>query len=142
MKIPKVPYYESITIDSFVNILPSTIFIGSALFYGLYLVLFFGLVSINRTYINYLHAGIQFIISLFLLIRFHPFRNHVLGPQDGHVIFSAAIFLLTSLGLTQYLYYTTKNNLQKYSKSVKSVKPADSSQFMTITPHFSGPPVP
>jgi hypothetical protein len=145
MKIPKTPHYESKTIDRFANILPNTIFMGSALFYGLYLVLFFGLVSINQSYINYLHAGIQFIISLFLLIRFHPFRNHVLGPHDGPVIFSAAIFLLTSLGLTQYLYYTTKNNLQKYSKYVKPVdsnNPMDSTQFMTIPPHFSGPPVP
>jgi hypothetical protein len=122
-KVPKAPVYESKSIDRFANVLPSTIFIGSALFYALYLVLFFGLVSINETYINYLHVGIQVTISLFLLIRFHPFRNHVLEPQDGPVIFSAAIFLLTSLGLTQYLYYTTKDHLQKYTTYVTSNQP-------------------
>jgi preprotein translocase subunit SecG len=122
-KVPKAPVYESKTIDRFANSLPRTIFIGSALFYVLYLVLFFGLVSINETYINYLHVGIQFTISLFLLIRFHPFRTHELGPQDGPVIFSAAIFLLTSLGLSQYLYYNTKDHLQKYSKYVNSPEP-------------------
>jgi drug/metabolite transporter (DMT)-like permease len=122
-KVPKAPVYESETIDRFANGLPRTIFIGSALFYALYLVLFFGLVSINEIYINYLHVGIQVTISLFLLIRFHPFRNHVLEPQDGPVIFSAAIFLLTSLGLSQYLYYTTKDHLQKYSKYVISSQP-------------------
>jgi drug/metabolite transporter (DMT)-like permease len=122
-KVPKAPVYESKTIDRFANGLPRTIFIGSALFYALYLVLFFGLVSINETYINYLHVGIQATISLFLLIRFHPFRNHVLEPQDGPVIFSAAIFLLTSLGLSQYLYYNTKDHLQKYTTYVTSNQP-------------------
>lgn len=140
MKIPKVMLYESNIIDKFANILPSTIFISSALFYVLYLVLFFGLVSINNKYINYLHVGIQLVISIFLIIRFNPFRTHVLGPQDGPVIFSAAIFLLTSLGLTQYLYYITKNNIQKYRKSVKTMNPVDS--LYSVPPHFSGPPVP
>jgi hypothetical protein len=137
MKIPKIPKYNSNIFDSFVNILPRTIFIGSALFYVLYLVLFFGLVSINETYINYLHVAIQVAISMFLLIRFHPFRSHVLEPQDGPVIFSAAIFLLTSLGLSQYIYYTTKHHLQKYTKSVTSSEPN-----WVIPPPFSGPPLP
>jgi hypothetical protein len=62
---------------------------------------------------------------------------HVLEPQDSAVIFSAAIFLLTSLGLTQYIYYITKEKLQKYTSADKLT---DTLSF--IPKHFSGPAVP
>lgn len=118
MRMPieiKTTMYESKILDKFAKILPSTIFIASGLLYVIYLILFFGLTAIDSSYINYLHTGIQFVISLFLIIRFHPFRTHVLEPQDSAVIFSASIFLLTSLGLSQYIYYITKDKLKKYA---------------------------
>ena len=89
----------------------------------IYVLTFVGLVYINPLYLTAFNILIQSFVCIFLLIRFHPFRNHDLGPQDGPVIFSAAIFLLTSLGLTQYLYYNTKDHLQKYTTYVTSNQP-------------------
>jgi hypothetical protein len=106
----KIKY--SNTIDSVVNVLPRTIFIGSVILYISYFVLYWGLFSINKDYVNYIHVGVQIIISLFLIIRFHPFRNHVLEVGDSAVIFSSAMFLLTSLGVTQYTYYITADKLK------------------------------
>jgi drug/metabolite transporter (DMT)-like permease len=99
--------------DSFAGILPRTIFIGSVIFYSLYFVLLFGLFYVNKTYVDYIHIAIQIIISLFLIIRFHPFRKHVLESGDSAVIFSSAMFLLTSLGVTQYTYYITSKHVKK-----------------------------
>lgn len=128
MKNPiKAPVYESKTIDNIASVLPRTIFVGSALIYVSYIILFFGLFSINSQYINYLHASIQLIISVFLIIRFHPFRKHILEPTDSAVIFSGSVFLLTSLGLTQYLYYVTNRTVKKYTNiDLPNIK--DSSQ--------------
>jgi hypothetical protein len=100
------------TIDSVAHLLPRTIFIGSVILYVSYFVLYWGLFSINKDYVNYIHIGVQIIISLFLIIRFNPLRTHVLKPGDSAVIFSSAIFLLTSLGVTQYMYYITADQLK------------------------------
>jgi hypothetical protein len=103
---------QSKNVDSVAQLLPWTIFIGSVLFYLSYFILYWGLFSINRNYVNYIHIGVQILIALFLILRFHPFRHHVLENGDSAIIFSGALFLLASLGVTQYTYYITADHLK------------------------------
>ena len=71
----------------------------------IYVLIFFGLFNINKFFINYLNIFIQTFICIFLLVRFHPFRKHVLREHDSSIIFGTAIILLTNLGFVQYGYY-------------------------------------
>ena len=77
-----------------------------------YFLIYFGIFSINREYINFLNIFIQLFICFFLMLRFNPFiKNHVLRDFDGQIIFACAIFLLTNLfatvmGVTYFNYFS------------------------------------
>ncbi len=73
---------------------------------GLHLLLiaiFAGVIYVNPTFIENVSFMIRIFVCLFLIIRFHPFREHELRKYDGQIIFIAAIFLLTNEGLTTYV---------------------------------------
>jgi hypothetical protein len=65
-----------------------------------YALIFIGLIQYKIELINYIHYGIQIFICLFLIARFHPFREHSLSKLDVNIIFSSAIILLTNIGIT------------------------------------------
>jgi hypothetical protein len=69
----------------------------------LYFLVFFGIAYINSSYIRYLSIIIQGFISIFLIMRFHPFRKYAISKFDATVIFSSAIFLFTNLLTTELL---------------------------------------
>lgn len=70
----------------------------------LYLCLFLGIIE-NKIYLlDYINVSIQVIISLFLIIRFHPFTKHTFYNEDSIVIFNSALFLLTNLGIFNILH--------------------------------------
>ena len=73
---------------------------GLALLYLLYILMYFGLIKYNISYIENIHIIIQIYICIFLMIRFHPFRKHQLKEYDAQIIFGSALFLMTSLGFT------------------------------------------
>jgi len=106
--------YENIQnmIDGFLH------YVGGYYFYIIiitnifYILLFFGLLTINYSYINYLNYFVQLFTCLFLLFRFHPFRKHEFKKTDSIIISHSAIFLLTNLlfveGIRKYAddYYS------------------------------------
>lgn len=73
--------------------------------YLLYFVLLFGLSSSAPQYLDNLHILISIYISLFLIIRFNPFRkieryiSHETLHLDKRIAFSAGIFLLSTVAL-------------------------------------------
>jgi hypothetical protein len=67
----------------------------------LYIFVFFGLLSVNYIYVNYLNIFIQLFTSIFLLLRFHPFRKHFITKYDSTIITHSAIFLLINLLLVE-----------------------------------------
>ena len=67
------------------------------------LFVFFGIVIVDQIYIKYYSRFIQLFVCLFLLIKVHPFREHVLKPGDSNIIFGSAFILLINLGLLQYM---------------------------------------
>lgn len=62
--------------------------------YGLLLV---GVIYINPEYLQNFRTIMQLFVCLFLIYRFHPYKEHVLKQYDAQIIFSSAIFLLVNI---------------------------------------------
>jgi hypothetical protein len=69
-----------------------------------YFIVYFGIASIHAKYMNYLNIFIEVFVCLFLIARFHPFREHTLHKYDSTIIFGSAILLLTNLGANQFIF--------------------------------------
>ena len=67
----------------------------------LYVLLFFGVLSVNFKYLRYFSIFIQLLVSSFLIIRFHPFREHYYTKNDATIIFGSAVLILENLGITE-----------------------------------------
>lgn len=73
--------------------------------YLLYFVLLFGISSRAPEYLDRLHILITIYISMFLIIRFNPFRKIELSISretlhlDKRIAFTAGIFLLSTIAL-------------------------------------------
>ena len=76
-----------------------------------YFLLFFGIYTVNPQWVEYLSKFIQFFICAFLIIRFHPFRNHELRDFDDKLIFGSGLILISDLGVTSYLKTNINKNL-------------------------------
>jgi len=71
--------------------------------YLLYIVAFVGIFYVKPEFIQMMSNIAHTFICLFLIIRFHPFRKHVLHEFDDKIIFGSALILLLNLSITQYL---------------------------------------
>lgn len=97
------------------------ILFDSALYlsYIFYFVAFFQIKTYNPEYLVLLQSGIKYYVIAFLLIRFNPF-NHVRFTEfDRKVVFSSAIFLLTTTVLDKYSRDLDLVNLVKDAKLVR-----------------------
>ena len=75
-----------------------------AMLYVLYIGIYFGLTFADPRYVTILSKLIRLFVCMFLIIRFHPFKEtHALREFDEKIIFASAILLLTDLGITQYI---------------------------------------
>lgn len=63
----------------------------------LYGLLFVGVIYINPEYLQNFRTIMQLFVCLFLIYRFHPYKEHVLKQYDAQIIFSSAIFLLVNI---------------------------------------------
>ena len=63
----------------------------------LYGLLFIGVIYINPEYLQIFITIMQLFVCLFLIYRFHPYKEHVLKKYDAQIIFSSAIFLLVNI---------------------------------------------
>ena len=77
-------------IGKYYGVLPTILLIA----YGL---IFMGVIYINSEYLYMFKTMMQVIVCIFLIYRFHPYRNHVLQKYDAKIIFSSAIFLLVNI---------------------------------------------
>ena len=73
------------------------------LLYSCYFLLYVGIFYINPTYIKNLSIAIRLFVCVFLIYKFHPFREHKLSYFDDKLIFASAILILTDMGITQYV---------------------------------------
>ena len=61
-----------------------------------YFIVYFGIIAMHKKYMNYLNVFIEVFVCIFLIARFHPFRQHKLHKYDSTIIFGSAILLLTT----------------------------------------------
>ena len=83
----------------------------------IYVLIFFGLVYINPMYLTTFNILIQSFVCIFLLIRFHPYREHELRKYDSKIIFSSALFLLVNLGFVEIF-----RNIVKFDYITRLIK--------------------
>jgi len=96
-------------IDNFLDGLVPYYIYGIAFFHVAYVFVFIGLFEFNKYYLSILDISIQTFICLFLIIRFNPFRKHVLRPSDAKIIFGSATFLLLNLSFVKLFNQTAIN---------------------------------
>jgi len=75
-------------------------------------------INILNDYVYNVNRMIQYFVCLFLLVKFHPFRKHVLKEGDSRIIFSSALFLLLNLGIVQYMNDTVNIVEERIKKIV------------------------
>jgi hypothetical protein len=80
------------------------------LLYIAYIVTFFGILYIEPQYVVYLSYAIRLFVCLFLIYKFHPFREHRLDQFDGTIIFASAFLLLTNMGMSEYVIAQLNSN--------------------------------
>lgn len=91
-------------LDSLLDKIKRPIYLYSIIAANLvYILIAFGLVAINKSYVHILNLFTQTFVAVFLIYRFHPFREYEFRENDNLLLFGAGIFLLTNIGVTNLL---------------------------------------
>ena len=75
----------------------------------LYIIIALGLSASAPNYLDDLQYYTKIYVSLFLLLRFNPFRQIKFTELDREIAFSAGVFLLATTAINSFLI----NNLKK-----------------------------
>jgi hypothetical protein len=78
------------------------------LLYICYFAIYAGLFYVNPVYVYTLSNSIRIFICMFLIYKFHPFRQHKLLEFDAQLIFASAMLILADMGVTQQLVKSIK----------------------------------
>jgi hypothetical protein len=70
--------------------------------YILYFVAYFNIGIYSPEYLTVLQSVMKYYVILFLLIRFNPLTNTKFTEFDRKLVFSSAIFLLTTTTFNEY----------------------------------------
>lgn len=94
----------------------------NASFYILYALLVLGFAVLNIEYLMIFKTIIHSFICLFLIVKFHPFREHTLSKTDSNIIFSAAVILLINMGVVNSIYsYMEKYKIERRVSNIIEV---------------------
>jgi hypothetical protein len=97
--------------------------------YGLYIITFLGVISINNKYITQLRNVLEVVSCILLIIRFNPYSTHEITKFDRKLIFSVSTFLLINILISElYIYYSNIPILNSFNKSVIISKSIDNSR--------------
>jgi len=79
-------------------------FFNSVLFFSylLYLVAFLQIEHYNPQYLDMLGIIIKYYVTFFLLLRFNPLIKSKFTDFDRRIVFSSAIFMLTTTTISEY----------------------------------------
>jgi len=90
--------------------------------YILYIIILFGLSSSAPEYLNDLQKYTKIYVSLFLILRFNPFRQIEFTKLDSRIAFSAGLFLFTTSALQDSLVIFIRNINSKIKDTIKYYK--------------------
>lgn len=89
----------------------------------LYFVAFFGIASIDKTYIRKFSAIIQFVVGILLVLRFNSYTNtnNSLSKLDRHIIYLSGFFLLINVFTTEiYVYFVENTEIGYLGKVIEN----------------------
>jgi hypothetical protein len=69
----------------------------------LYIIIVLGLSTNAPEYLDTLQSGIKIYVSLFLMLRFNPFRHIKFTSLDGEIAFNAGLFLFATTAINNVL---------------------------------------
>lgn len=85
--------------------------------YILYFITLIGVSIVNPKYLTLLQDMLKYFVILFLLFKFNPFQKNIVFKEfDREVVFSSALFLLTTSSITMIV----KNYFQIIKKWISS----------------------
>ena len=89
----------------------------------IYLVVFsiFGISLVRIQMIRGLNTLIQTAICILLLIKYHPYRQHIFTQSDSNLIFSCAVFLFFNLGLVDPLDRINPPDTPELKKAIAKI---------------------
>ena len=94
--------------DSFAKlVLVPIYFILIAVMYTGYAAIFIGYPLFLLDTLSFMRLTVEILISVVLIIRFRPFREHYISHGDAGIIFASATFLVTNVFLEKYTAYLT-----------------------------------
>jgi len=91
-------------------------YIALYLSYFLYIIAYLKIEYYNPKYLEMLHVYMKYYVSIFLIIRFNPFTNSHFTEFDRKIVFSSAIFLLTTTAFNEYAKQLDLNEFLKFVK--------------------------
>lgn len=114
-------------VDKLLEIIKRPIYLGLVLTLEfIYVLIFFHFIEYTPSLVLYLNYFIQAFISMFLIIKFHPFRKHEIKEFDSTIIFGSALFILANIGVTEFIksYFenTATNAAKTANKQVKKIE--------------------
>lgn len=87
----------------------------------LYVITLLGIIYINPEYIHMLNVITQSFICIFLLVRFHPYRDHkIIHKYDISIIFGSATLLLSNLFATEISKTFVGKYINQFSKNIQT----------------------
>jgi hypothetical protein len=102
----------------------------------IYLVVFsiFGISLVRIQMIRGLNTLIQTSICILLLIKYHPYREHVFTQSDAKLIFSCAVFLFFNLGLVDPIDRINPPGTPELKKAIANINKHISGNALTEDP--------
>jgi len=88
------------------------------LIYVLYVVIIFGQIPNAVLWLNELQYYVKIYVSMFLIMRFNPYRSVPFTELDKQIVFSAGIFLLLTTALSSLLTRYIKD-IQDWLHNIK-----------------------
>ena len=80
-------------------------FLSLFVIHVLYALVFLGVFSAVPRYVYMWNIGVQIFLCLFLMFRYHPFRQHYkMKPLDARLVFGAACLLMVNVISLPVLY--------------------------------------
>jgi hypothetical protein len=104
---------------------------GVFIMHVLYLVVFFGLYSVNKIYIEYLKTFVQLFAALFLMFRFNPWREAKLHANDATIIFGFSLFILSNVIFTEEFLNQIEKKILEWFPWLKNYIPNTVSKIET-----------
>ena len=97
------------------NIHYQAYFVSLAAIYITYALVFLGVFSTVPKYVLSWHLFVQLCLCLFLMFRYHPFRQmYAFQPNDARLIFGAALLLLVNIVVSVPVFYSYTMGFQKH----------------------------